>query len=136
MRIDDAANDLEGEPFRRWIHRKDFPTFDVVLVATELNELARLQLSAVKEAHATGEQHDVAFLDAAIEEWLAGPRRLDHSAVVLQHRLKNPETFARRDDSFGDHLANDRSVHPRLERCNRRDRAGVLITMRNVIKKE
>src|SRR2546423_12518506 len=94
VRVDDATNDFERKAFGRRINGEHLPTFDVVFVTTELNELARLQLSAVEESHRAGEKHDISLLDAPVQEWLAGPRCLDHPAVVLQHCLKDPQTFA------------------------------------------
>src|SRR5690348_14726000 len=133
MRVDDAANDFEREAFGGRIHCENLPSFDIVFIATQLDEFAGLELATMEKADRSGEKHDVALLDAAIEERLAWPRRLDHPAVVLEHRLKNPQTLARRDDTFGDHFADDRAVHPRLQRCDRRNGARVLVSVRYVV---
>ena len=102
------------------------------MTLNERPSVARLKLAAVKETNWAGEQHVVALLDRTVEERLARPRCLDHSRFVLEDRLEDPQSFAGRDDSLGDHLADDRAVHSRLERCDGRDGARVLVAVRDV----
>ena len=115
MGIDDAADHPEGESFGGRVNGENLSTFHIRVVPGQLDVLARLELAAVEKAHGARQQHHVALFDGAIEEWLTRPGRLDHPALVLQHRLKDSQPFARRNDSLGDHLADDGAVHPRLQ---------------------
>src|ERR1700687_1760861 len=115
MGVENSSNHLERETLRGRIDSQDFPALYVVIVLAELYVLTWLELSAVIEAHRSREKHDVALLNASIEEGLSGPGPLDHAAVVLQHRLEDPETAAGGDYALGDHLPDDRSVHACLE---------------------
>jgi hypothetical protein len=130
--VDDAADDLEGEPLGGRINREHLAAFHAVVILAEVDVLAGLQLAPMEEADGPGQQHDVAFLDRAIQKRLSRPRRFDHAAVVLQNRLEDPQPFTSRDDPLGDHATDDGAVHPRLQRCYRRDRAGVLVAARDV----
>src|SRR6266446_3671258 len=108
MRVDDAPNDLERKSFGRRVNREYSTFLQALRIISEIDVLPRLQLSAVKEAHASGEKKHVVLGNRAIEKWLAWPRRFDYSTVVADYSLKNSQTFARRDDSFGNNATDDR----------------------------
>ena len=44
-----------------------------MLLVAEVDELARLELAAVEEADGARDEQDVALVDRAVEERLAGP---------------------------------------------------------------
>src|SRR6266516_3243421 len=132
MTIDDSANHLERQALSRRIHCEHLSGLYVIFILAELDVLARLKLSPMKEAHSSRQQHDVSFLDAPVEKGLAGPGCLDHAAPVLEHRLKNSQTATSGDDPLRDHLADDRSIHAWLQRGNGTDRAGVFVAVGNV----
>ena len=74
MRFDDRANELERQPFGRRIDREHAPLRRrAVVVVAEIDELARLELSAVEESDVARDEQDVALVDRAIEKRLAGP---------------------------------------------------------------
>src|SRR5436190_1195396 len=133
VRVDDPADHLERETFRRRIDGEHHPLGEGVLVVTEVHEFARLKLAAVEEANVPAHQQRVALGDRAIEERLAGPRHFDHPGVVLQHGLEDPESFSRGQDALGDDAADDRALHSRLERGDGGDGARVLVPMRDVV---
>ena len=105
----------------------------VLGVLAEVDELARMQLSAVKEAHRAGKEQNVVLANGTIEKWLARPRDLDHSRVIAHDGLEDPKAFAGRDDALRDHRSDDRRVHARLERGDGRYRARVLIAVRQMV---
>ena len=67
------ADELERQPFGRRIDREHAPLRRRGLVVAEVDELARLELAAVEEAHVAGDEQHVALVDRAVEERLAGP---------------------------------------------------------------
>ena len=97
LRLDERANDLEGQPFGCRIHGEHAPLRHALGVRPEIHHLARLQLATVKESHGSGEQELVVLLDDAIEKGLSRPRHLDHRALVADHRLEDAQSFARRE---------------------------------------
>ena len=133
--IDDPSNHLERESFGGRINRQHLAALYIVVVLPEVDVFARLKLAPVIKAHRSGEQHDVALLDASIEEGLSGPGRLDHPAVVLEDGLEDSQPAPCWKDSLGDHLADDRPVHARLERRDWTDRARVFVAVGDVEEK-
>src|SRR5258708_29865676 len=91
-----------------------------------------MKWASVKEAGAPRHEEQIPLVDAAIEKWLAGPANLDHPAVVLEHRLKDPQAFASRDHALRDHPSDHRPVHAGFECRDRRDGRRVFIAMRAV----
>ncbi len=71
--VDDRSDHLERQPFRGRIDRQHPSLRGGVLVGAEVHVLARLKLSAVKEAHVAAHQQHVALVDRPIEERLPGP---------------------------------------------------------------
>ena len=73
MRLDDRADQLERESFRGRVDRQHAPLSGSVVVGPEIDELARLQLPAVEEAHVARDEEHVALVDGAVEEGLPRP---------------------------------------------------------------
>ena len=130
-----AADHLERQPFGRRIDREhaSLRAIAVVLVA-EVDELARLELAAVEEAHGAGQR--AARRPSAIVRSRNGWPGHDTSIIPVSsctHRLEDPQPLPRREHALRDDAADDRAVHPRLERRDRRDGARVLVAVRDVV---
>src|SRR3954471_2007355 len=115
MRLDDRPDDLERQAFGGRIHREHAPFGGPRFVGAEVDEFARLQLAAVEETTLSGDEQYVSFRDRAIEVWLAGPRHLDHPAVVTEHRLEDAKPLSCRNHTLGDHRADDGALHAWLD---------------------
>ena len=133
MRLDDRSDDLERQPLGRRIDRQHPALRGAILLVAEIDELARLKLPPMEEAHGAGHEQHVALVDRAVEERLSRPRDLDHAARVAQDGLEDPQSFARGNDSLRDDAPDHGALHPRLEAGDRRYGARVLIAMRDVI---
>lgn len=67
-----GAQQTHGQPFGAGIHG-EHPSFSgAFLLRPEVDELARLQPAAVKEAHRAGAQQPIVLVDGAIEKRLPG----------------------------------------------------------------
>jgi hypothetical protein len=100
VRFDERADLLEAQPLGGRVHAQHAPVARALLLGAEVDELARLQLAAVEEAHVAGEQQHVALLDHAVEERLPRPRHLHQPGRVLDDRLEDAEPLARRDHAL------------------------------------
>ncbi len=127
----DVSDDLERQSFGGRVDGEHPPLRRTLVVGAEVHELPRRQLTAVVEAHRARREQQVALVDAAVQKGLPRPRRFDHAAVVLQHRLEDAQPLARGEHALGDHAADHRGVGPRAERRDGRDRARVLVAVRD-----
>src|SRR6185312_11741607 len=67
-----------------------------------------------------------------IEKWLAWPRDFDDTAVVAHDSLEYAQSLACRYHALGDHAADYRRVHSRLERRDMSHRACIFVAARHV----
>src|SRR5688572_16701139 len=88
----------------------------------------------MKESNGTRQKECVILCDYAVEKRLPRPRSFDDPALITHDRLENPQAFAGRDNSLGDHLSDDRRVHSRLERGYLTDGARILVAVWHVMK--
>src|SRR5436190_24275932 len=100
MILDDRADDFERESLGGRIDGQHAPFAGATLVVTEVDELPRLQLPTVEEAHAAGHEQRVALRDRSVEKRLTGPRDLDHPRLVAQDGLEDSQAATCRDDPF------------------------------------
>ena len=82
MCVDDRSDDLERQSLGGGIHREHASLRGAVFFVAEIDELAGLQLAAVKKAYVAADEQHVTFVDRAIQKRLAWPRGFDHPAVV------------------------------------------------------
>src|SRR4051812_48348599 len=77
--IEDRANDLERQSFRRRVHREHTTLVVVRVFAAEVDVFSRLELSSVEESYGPRDEEQITLVDAAVEERLSGPADLDHT---------------------------------------------------------
>ena len=85
MPLDEPAENLVAQSLGGGIHGKDLPRRERIGVRSgigEDDELPGGELPAMVEPHRPGDQQRLAHLDAPVEEGLAGPDALEHSALV------------------------------------------------------
>ena len=73
VRVDDDADLLERQPFGGRVDGEHASLRGRRLVVAEIDELARLELAAVKEPHGARDEQHVALVDGAVEKGLPGP---------------------------------------------------------------
>src|SRR5690606_23991857 len=104
----------------------------VVVAGAGDDILARRDLAPVEESHGPGHEEQIALADRAVEERLAGPRRLYLPRAVAQHCLEDAQARASRQDALRHDLADDGRVLADLDLADARDRAHVLVPTRHM----
>ena len=96
---------------------------------------ARLELSAVVEAHGSGGEQQVALVDRAVEPRASRPGAFDVAAPVPDHGTEDAQPAARGDDALRDHAPDDRRILADLQFGDRVDGGRVLVPVRKVVEK-
>ncbi len=132
--VDQPADDLVAEVFRRRIHRKDAPALELRLCARfrQHQEFPGHHLAPVIEPDRPRNQQRLSLFDAPVEERLARPGALQHSRAVPQHRMKHPQTAAGGQNPLGNHPADARHFVSDAGARHRGDAGSVEIAVRKV----
>src|SRR6266851_3155381 len=134
--LHERANLTVGEALSRGIHRKHEAGIALILVVRlgQHDELLRHELLAVVVAHRSGHQQQLPLLDLPLEKWATGPGAFEQTTVVLQHRAEHAQSPSRGQHTRADDSADARHLLPDGGTRQRRNRRGVEIAVRNVIK--